>query len=190
MEYQRRSDERPSVMDAPGVPGPARSPEPSRSGAVRGGGLRSGGARSGGLRSRGDGRAQPRPGTRAPRRLTAVGGGVVTLGATFAGGALDSWLFGGSGVLLGLAYVAVSFQVAVRVRPADLAAAPICGPISFAITLGCFGSSPSPGLAGDAIGLASSLATRAGWLFTGTAVSVVIALARHFALSRARRRAA
>ncbi len=177
-------------MDAPGVPGPARSPEPSRSGAVRGGGLRSGAARAGGLRPRGDGRAQPRSGMRTPQRLTAVGGGVVTLGATFAGGALDSWLFGGSGVLLGLVYVAVSFQVAVRVRPADLAAAPISGPISFAVTLGVFGSAPSPGLAGEAIGLASSLATQAGWLFTGTALSGVITLARRFALSRARRRTA
>jgi len=167
-------------MDAPGVPGPARSPEPSRGN----------GPRANGLRARGDGRVRPRPGGRTPQRLTAVGGGVVTLGVTFAGGALDSWLFGGSGVLLGLVYVAVSFQVAVRVRPADLAAAPISGPISFAVTLGVFGSTPSPGLAGEAIGLASSLATQAGWLFTGTAVSVVITFARHVALSRARRRAA
>ena len=167
-------------MDAPGVPGPARSPEPSRGT----------GPRADGLRAPSDGRARPRPAVRTPQRLTAVGGGVVTLGATFAGGALDSWLFGGSGVLLGLVYVAVSFQVAVRVRPVDLAAAPITGPISFAVTLGVFGSTPSPGLAGEAIGLASSLAAQAGWLFTGSAVSAVITLARHFTLSRARRRAA
>jgi hypothetical protein len=165
-------------MDAPGVPGPARSPEPSRGSGPRGDRLR----------PPGDGRARPRAGARTPHRLTAVGGGVVTLGVTVAGGALDSWLFGGSGVLLGLVYLAVSFQVAVRVRPADLAAAPISGPISFAVALGLFGSTPSPGLAGEAIGLASSLATQAGWLFTGTAVSVVITLARHVALTRARRR--
>jgi len=167
-------------MDAPGVPGPARSPEPSRGSGPRGDGLR----------APSEARPRPRPGVRTPQRLTAVGGGVVTLGATFAGGALDSWLFGGSGVLLGLVYVVVSFQVAVRVRAADLAAAPISGPISFAVTLGVFGSVPSPGLAGDAIGLASSLATQAGWLFAGSAVSAVITLARHFALTRARRRAA
>ena len=172
-------------MDAPGVPSPARSPEPSRAAGPRGGGVR-----ASGLRARGDGRARPRPGARTPQRLTAVGGGVVTLGATVAGGALDSWLFGNSGVLLGLVYVVASFQVAVRVRPADLAAAPISGPISFAVALGIFGSTPSPGLAGEAIGLASSLATQAGWLFTGTSVSVVITFARHVALSRARRRAA
>jgi hypothetical protein len=89
---------------------------------------------------------------------------------------------------MGLVYVAISFQVAVRVRPADLAAAPISGPIAFAVTLGALGTGPSSGLVGQLIGLATSLALQAGWLFAGTALSVVITLARHFALTRARRR--
>jgi hypothetical protein len=167
-------------MEAPAVPGPARSPEPSRAPAAPG---------ASGFRAAA-GRPVPRSSPRTPQRLTAIGTAVVTLAGTFLGGAVDSWLFGGSGILMGLVYVVVSFQVAVRVRPADLAAAPISGPIAFAVTLGCFGTGPSTGLTGQLIGLATSLALQAGWLFSGTALSVVITLARHFALSRARRRAA
>jgi hypothetical protein len=162
-------------MAAPAVPSPARSLEPSR---------------APGLRVRSESRPQPRSGFRAPHRLTAVGGAVVTLGGTFAGGAVDTWLFGGSGALMGLVYVLVSFQVAVRVRPVDLAAAPISGPIAFAVTLGVLNGPATGGLFGQLIGLATSLALQAGWLFTGTAVSVVITLARHFTLNRARKRAA
>ncbi|QMU75158.1 hypothetical protein GXW83_04670 [Streptacidiphilus sp. PB12-B1b] len=181
MEHRRRFDERPAVMAAPGVPSPARSLEPSH-GHTPG---------APGLRARGDGRPQPRPGGgRTPHRLTAVGGAVVTLGGTFAGGALDTWLFGGSGVLMGLVYVVVCFQVAVRVRPVDLAAAPISGPIAFAVTLGVLNGPANGGVIGRLIGLATSLALQAGWLFTGTAVSVVIAVARHVALGRARKRTA
>ena len=162
-------------MAPPAVPSPARSLEPRR---------------APGLRPRSDSRPAQRPAVRSSHRLTAVGGAVVTFGGTFAGGAVDTWLFGGAGILLGLVYLVVSFQVAVRIRPADLAAAPISGPISFAVTLGILGSVPMPGLVGHLIGLAASLAMQAGWLFAGTAVSVVITLARHFALSRARKRTA
>ncbi len=163
------------------MPGPARSPEPSRSTAPR-----PSSGRPGGMRPAPSGSGGPR----GPRRLTAVGGAVVTLGATFLGGAVDYWLFDGVGILMGLVYVVASFQVAIRVRPLDLAAAPISGPIAFAITLAVLSPAPGPGLIGHAVGLATALALQAGWLFTGTLVSVVITLARHLALSRARRRAA
>ena len=164
-------------MEAPAVPGPARSPEPSR---------------GPGLRARAGNGTRPvqRSSPRTPQRLTAIGTAVVTLGATFLGGTVDYWLFDSSGILLGLVYVAVSFQAAVRVRPADLAAAPISGPIAFAITLAVLDRGHSTGLLESLIGLATSLALQAGWLFTGTAISVVITLARHFALSHARKKAA
>ena len=158
------------------MPGPARSPEPSRGGTPRPGGGRPAPSGSGG--------------PRGPRRLTAIGGAVVTLGATFLGGAVDYWLFDGVGILMGLVYVVASFQVAIRVRPIDLAAAPISGPIAFAVTLAVLSPAPGPGFIGHAVGLATALALQAGWLFTGTLVSVVITLARHLALSRARRRTA
>jgi hypothetical protein len=113
---------------------------------------------------------------------------VLTLGATLLGGAVDFWLFGGTGILMGVVYIGVCFQVAVRVRPADLAVAPICGPIAFAATLLVLGAGPDSGVLGRLVGLATSLALQAGWLFTGTTVSLVIVLARHVALRLARRR--
>ena len=183
-----RTNDRPGVAAVPrrasGVPGPARSPEPGtvpRPPEPRAGG---GGPRPG-----------PRPaqrpgGSSAPHRLTAVGGAVVTLGATLLGGSADYWLFGGAGIVMGLVYVATCFQVAVRVRAADLAVAPICGPISFALTLVLLGAGSDGSFLGRLIGLATSLALQAGWLFAGTAVSLLIVLARHIALSRARRKAA
>ncbi|MEY9878345.1 hypothetical protein ABH931_007872 [Streptacidiphilus sp. MAP12-33] len=129
-------------------------------------------------------------GARAPQRLTAVGCGVLMLAACLAAGALDQMLFDASGVLLGLAYVAVSFQASVKVRSSDLAAAPISGPICFALALLFFGPAAGPGWGGHVIGLAEALALDAGWLFAGTGLSVTIAVARHFSLAHARKKAA
>lgn len=186
-----RTTDRPGAAAVPGrstaVPGPARSSEPRpRTPEQRGGGA----ARSAPARAARGGPGGPGPGgaPHAPHRLTAAGGAVVTLGATFLGGSVDFWLFGGSGILMGLAYVAVCFQVAVRVRPADLAVAPISGPIAFAGTLLVLGAGPDRSVIGRVLGLATSLALQAGWLFTGTAVSLLIVLARFVALGRARRR--
>ncbi|MFC1417466.1 DUF6542 domain-containing protein [Streptacidiphilus cavernicola] len=180
-----RTTDRPGAATAPrraaGVPGPARSPEPA--------------PRAPEPRQAAGARTAPRPGPRsggssAPHRLTAVGGAVVTLGATLLGGAIDFWLFGGTGIVMGLAYIATCFQVAVRVRAADLAIAPVSGPIAFAATLLVMGAGPDHSVLGRIIGLATALALQAGWLFSGTAVSVLIVLARRIALNRARRRAA
>ncbi|MEZ0091140.1 DUF6542 domain-containing protein [Streptacidiphilus sp. EB129] len=170
-----RLTDRPVAAAVPGrpaaVPGPARSPEPRGGGTVRP-----------------PQRPAPRPGgVRTPHRLTAVGSGVVMLAATFLGGAADYWLFDGSGYVLGLVYLAACFQVAVRVRPVDLAAAPISGPIAFAITLLVVQTAPTPGWTGELIGLATALALQAGWLFAGTILAALIVLARHIALNRGRR---
>ncbi|MEY9936086.1 DUF6542 domain-containing protein [Streptacidiphilus sp. MAP5-3] len=168
MEY-RRSSTQPERNVA--VPKPARSPEAAS-------------------RSRQPRFPAPSGGGRSPQRLTAVGCGVLVLAVTLTAGALDSLLFGSSGWLLGLAYVAVCFHASVRVRSTDLAAAPISGPICFAIALFFFGRAAGDGWSGHVIGLAESLALDAGWLFAGTALSVVIAVARHFSLTRARRKGA
>ncbi|MHA6762692.1 DUF6542 domain-containing protein [Streptacidiphilus sp. PAMC 29251] len=184
-----RTTDRPGVAAVPrrtaAVPGPARSPKtgPEPEPATRAPEPRAGGGQRPG--------ARPTPragGSSTPHRLTAVGGAVVTLGATLLGGAADFWLFDGAGILMGLVYVATCFQVAVRVRAADLAIAPICGPIAFAVTLVLLGSAPDGSFLGHVVGLATSLALQAGWLFTGTAVSLLIVLARHIALNRARRK--
>jgi len=119
------------------------------------------------------------------RRLTAVGAGVVAATVTLLGALADNLLLGGLGVLFGLVYVALCFQLAVRVRSADLLAAPVSGPIAFALALLLLGPTPGRGFAGHLMGLTGGLATRAGWLFAGTGLAAVIALARYVAMRRA-----
>ncbi|WP_055587352.1 DUF6542 domain-containing protein, partial [Peterkaempfera griseoplana] len=135
-----------------------------------------------------DGGAPGRAGTAPRRRLTAVGTGVVALAATLLAALADNLLLGGVGVLFGVVYVAVCFQLAVRVRPADLPAAPIAGPIAFALALLVFGPTSGKGIEGHVMGLAGGLATRAGWLFAGTGLAAAIVVARHLARRRSRTR--
>ena len=148
----------------PIVPAPARPPD----GATRSG-------------------ARP-SGARQPGRLTAIGAGVLAIAATLLGAAVDAWLFDGPGILFGLVFLVTCFQVAVRVRSADLMAAPISAPIAFAFALLLCGRTSGPGAAGVLVGLAEGLAMQAGWLFAGTGVAALIALARWTALRRARAR--
>ncbi|WP_280668155.1 MULTISPECIES: DUF6542 domain-containing protein [unclassified Kitasatospora] len=122
-----------------------------------------------------------------PARLTAIGTGVLTLAGTLAAAALDQLMFGGLGVLFGLGFLAVCFQAAVRVRSADLAAAPISGPIAFALALLLLGPVSSPGVIGQVLALATGLALRAGWLFAGTGLAAAIVTARFVAQRRIRR---
>lgn len=131
------------------------------------------------------GRGRTRTGP--PARLTAVGTGVAAVAGTLVAAALDRLVFGGLGVLFGLGYLAVCFQLAVRVRLHDLPAAPISGPIAFALALLLLGPVAAPGLTGQVVGLAGGLAVRAGWLFSGTGLAVVITAARFVAQRRLRR---
>ncbi|MFE6868407.1 DUF6542 domain-containing protein [Kitasatospora sp. NPDC057692] len=133
------------------------------------------------------GRLYGRRRTGRPARLTAVGTGVVALVATMAVASLDRLVFGGLGVLFGIGYLLVCFQLAVRVRYADLLAAPISGPIAFAAALLLFGPVTSTGVTAQVVALATNLATRSGWLFTGTGLAAVIALARFVAQRRIHR---
>lgn len=122
-----------------------------------------------------------------PARLTAIGTGVLTLAGTVLAAFVDHLLFGGLGVLFGLGYLVVCFQAAVRVRSADLLAAPISGPISFALALLMLGPVNSPGVIGQVLALATGLALRAGWLFAGTGLAAAIVAARFVAQRRIRR---
>ncbi|WP_345707242.1 DUF6542 domain-containing protein [Kitasatospora paranensis] len=132
--------------------------------------------------------AGPRPDENGPpARLTAVGTGVAAVAGTLVAAGLDRLVFGGLGVLFGLGYLAVCFQLAVRVRLHDLPAAPISGPIAFALALLLLGPVAAPGLTGQVVGLAGGLAVRAGWLFSGTGLAVVITAARFVAQRRLRR---
>ncbi|MCD0485799.1 hypothetical protein LO771_26260 [Streptacidiphilus sp. ASG 303] len=162
----------------PTVPGPAAPSDPAGRGRLR----------LPRARRRPEGAVAGRGAAAPSRRLTAVGTGVATVAATAAGAVADRALLGGPGVLFGLVYVAVCFQVAVRVRPADLAAAPISGPIAFALALLATGHTSGRGVGGHVVGLAAGLATRAGWLFAGTGLAAAITAARWVALRRSRGR--
>ncbi|MER8182859.1 DUF6542 domain-containing protein [Kitasatospora sp. NPDC094015] len=122
-----------------------------------------------------------------PTRLTAIGTGVVAVLATLLVAGADRLLFGGLGVLFGLGYLAICFQLAVRVRLSDLPAAPISGPIAFAAALVLCQPNEVPGITGEVVALAGGLALRAGWLFAGTGLAVLIVAARFLAQRRIRR---
>ncbi|MFI6443277.1 DUF6542 domain-containing protein [Kitasatospora sp. NPDC050543] len=182
------------------VPGPGRASEPApdegppwphANGASR---LRASGA---GLSARSSPRlrlalplrARPRAERRRgrPARLTAVGTGVLALLGTLAVAGADRLLFGGLGVLFGLGYLLVCFQLAVRVRFADLLAAPISGPIAFAAALLLLGPVIGSGVTAHVVALATGLALRATWLFSGTGLAALIVLARFVAQRRIQR---
>lgn len=122
-----------------------------------------------------------------PARLTGMGAGVASVAGTLAVAVVDRVLFGGLGVLFGLGYLVVCFQVAVRVGATDLPAAPISGPIAFAFSLVMLDPVSGNGVAAQLLALAGALAVRAGWLFTGTGVATAIVAARFIALRRVRR---
>lgn len=168
----------PSGADRAAVPGPA-APVDSR--------LRSasGGAPARRPRLPWAGRGRERTGR--PARLTAVGTGVAAVAGTLLVAGVDRTLFGGLGVLFGLGYLVLCFQLAVRVRYPDLPAAPIAGPIAFALALALLQPATTSGLTGRVVSLASGLAVRAGWLFAGTGLAAVIVAARFVAQRRIRR---
>ncbi|MFF0298936.1 DUF6542 domain-containing protein [Kitasatospora sp. NPDC004614] len=122
-----------------------------------------------------------------PARLTAVGTGVVAVAGTLVAAGVDRLVFGGLGVLFGLGYLVVCFQLAVRVRYPDLPAAPICGPIAFAAALVLLQPGATNGVTGQVVALAGGLALRAGWLFTGTGLAAAIVTARYIAQRRRHR---
>ncbi len=139
------------------------------------------------LRGRGDAQLYGRRRTGRPTRLTAVGTGVVAVLATLAVAGVDRLLFDGLGWLFGLGYLVVCFQLAVRVRYVDLLAAPISGPIAFALALVLLAPVSSSGVTAQVVSLATGLALRAGWLFTGTGLAALIVLARFIAQRRIQR---
>ncbi|MFJ2187670.1 DUF6542 domain-containing protein [Kitasatospora sp. NPDC087861] len=164
----------PPAADRPAAPGPRlRLPLRGRSEAP--------------LRERSEAPLYGRRRTGRPTRLTAVGTGVVAVLATLAVAGLDRLLFDGLGWLFGLGYVVVCFQLAVRVRYADLLAAPISGPIAFALALLVLAPATSSGVTAHVVALATGLALRAGWLFSGTGLAALIVLARFVAQRRIHR---
>jgi hypothetical protein len=120
-------------------------------------------------------------------RLTGLGSGLFCMAAMLVLGFLDLVLFGGAVAVYGVLFLLVSGLAAGWVRKADLVTAPIAAPIAFAV-----GALPiadgSGGLGAQLMGVFTTLALNAGWLYGGTLVAALIAAARRAALVRAGRR--
>ncbi|MFD5470028.1 DUF6542 domain-containing protein [Streptomyces sp. NPDC127105] len=132
--------------------------------------------------------AAPAPEPRRPSgpRLTGLGAGLFCGAVMFLLGGLDLLLGGGSTVY-GVLFLPVCALTALWVRKGDLLTAPVVVPIGFAVGL-------LPVIDGDAgflgklMSLVAALATQAPWLYAGTLIAGVTALARRV-VRAARRRA-
>ncbi|MEU6761237.1 DUF6542 domain-containing protein [Streptomyces sp. NPDC046853] len=127
-------------------------------------------------------RAMPNP------RLTGLGSGLFCAAVMFLLACLLWLLFGGSIVAYGVLFLPVSALTALWVRPADLVTAPVAVPIAFAVGLLPISDS-SEGFGGHVMGLVTSLALHAGWLYGGTLIAGLIVTVRRIKLLTERRRA-
>ncbi|MGW0817590.1 DUF6542 domain-containing protein [Streptomyces viridiviolaceus] len=122
-------------------------------------------------------------------RLTGLGSGLFCATAMLGIGFLDQLLFGGSTAVYGVLFLPVCVLTALWVRRGDLLTAPVVVPIAFAAGLVPVADSRD-GLGGRLMALVTALATEAGWLYGGTLVAGVIAVARRIRLLRRRAAAA
>ncbi len=107
-------------------------------------------------------------------KLTGLGCALLTTLALLALAFLDRLLVGGSPTVYGVCFVLAGAAGALWVRPYDLVVAPVTLPIAY--TLGCLPIARSgAGSAGSLLmGVFTVLAVNAGWLYLGTALSVLI----------------
>ncbi|RDG40098.1 hypothetical protein DVH02_00095 [Streptomyces corynorhini] len=110
-------------------------------------------------------------------RFTGLGAGLFATATMLFFAFLDQLLFDGAPLVYGLLFLPVSAVTALWVRTADLVTAPIAVPIAFAV-----GALPiaggTDGFGGQLMGLVTTLAMHAGWLYGGTLVAGVIASVR------------
>ncbi|MFF5564450.1 DUF6542 domain-containing protein [Streptomyces sp. NPDC012623] len=110
-------------------------------------------------------------------RFTGLGAGLFATATMLFFAFLDQLLFDGAPLVYGLLFLPVSAVTALWVRTADLVTAPIAVPIAFAIgVLPIAGG--GEGFGGQVMGLVTTLAVHAGWLYGGTLVAGVIASVR------------
>ncbi|MFD4634929.1 DUF6542 domain-containing protein [Streptomyces sp. NPDC058284] len=119
-------------------------------------------------------------------RLTGLGSGLFCTAVMFLLACL-LWLVGGSVVAYGVLFLPVAALTALWVRPADLVTAPVGVPIAFAAGVLPI-SEGSGGFGGQLIGLVTTLAFHAGWLYGGTLVAGLIVIVRRVQLMTERRR--
>ncbi|MFD9910730.1 DUF6542 domain-containing protein [Streptomyces sp. NPDC059063] len=121
-------------------------------------------------------------------RLTGLGGGLFAAAVMFLLACLLRLLFGSSIVAYGFFFLPVSALTALWVRPADLVTAPVAVPIAFAAGILPIADGTG-GFGGQFMGLLTSLALHAGWLYGGTLVAGSIVTVRKLRLmGRERRR--
>ncbi|MFI6346331.1 DUF6542 domain-containing protein [Streptomyces sp. NPDC050560] len=118
-------------------------------------------------------------------RLTGLGGGLFCAAVMLLVACADRLVLGSSPVVYGVVFLPVAALSALWVRGADLVAAPVTVPIGFAVGVLpiCGGTG---GFGGEMIGLFTSLALHAGWLYGGTLIAGVIATVRKVRLMRRR----
>ncbi|WP_190138466.1 DUF6542 domain-containing protein [Streptomyces longispororuber] len=119
-------------------------------------------------------------------RLTGLGSGVFAAAVMFLLACLLRLLFDGSLVAYGVLFLPVSALAALWVRPADLVTAPVSVPIAFAAGVLPIAEG-TDGFGGYVMGLLTSLALHAGWLYAGTLVAGVIVTVRKLRLMTRRR---
>ncbi len=121
-------------------------------------------------------------------RLTGLGSGLFCAVVMFLLGWLSAVLFGASPTAYGVLFLPVCVLTAVWVRRVDLMTAPVVVPIAFAVGLLPVADGDD-GLAGRLMGLVTTLATQAGWLYGGTLIAGLIVIVRRIRMVRQRRAA-
>ncbi len=110
-------------------------------------------------------------------RLTGRGSGLFCVAAMLVSGFLDRLLFAGSPAVYGVLFLLVSGLTALWVRGADLVTAPVVVPIAFAVGIVPI-SEGTGGFGPQVMGLATTLAMNAIWLYGGTLITGVLVTVR------------
>ncbi|WP_369172111.1 DUF6542 domain-containing protein [Streptomyces sp. R28] len=131
-------------------------------------------------------RPGPSPAPQAVRRfpnprLTGLGSGLFCSAVMLLLGYLDALLFGSSLAVYSVLFLPVCVLAAAWVRRGDLMTAPVVVPIAFAVGLVPV-ADQGGGIGGHLMGIVTSLATQAGWLYGGTLITGLIVTVRRVRL--------
>ncbi|MEU5902119.1 MULTISPECIES: DUF6542 domain-containing protein [Streptomyces] len=122
-------------------------------------------------------------------RLTGLGSGLFCTAVMFLLACLLHLIGDGSVVAYGVLFVPVAALTALWVRPADLVTAPVAVPIAFAAGVLPVAEGTA-GFGGRFMGVVTTLALQAGWLYGGTLVAGLIVTVRKIRLMVSRRQGA
>lgn len=114
------------------------------------------------------------PGTAV--RLTGRGAVLSLFGLSFLGLIMSDWL--SWGILADGTFIAACIAIACYAKPSDLLTVAVSPPLAFFAACVCAKAATSAGVTSAAEGMLVELANSAPWLFTGTALTVGIALYR------------